>query len=244
MNWATAQTELLMLRQLLTFSALAGACWASQAADLRLNTPLTQSEFNALVEDVGALVSYRAQIPTEALGTTGFDIGVSMTTSSLQQMDSYTGAVTGSSNSFYTGAVHVHKGLPLGFDIGGFFSQGLDTNVRHRGFELRYALIDGSTTTPAVGLRASTTQLTNVDNLDIDTKGLDISVSKGFVMFTPYAGAGVVRVSGETSGLRSSTTLNKFFVGVGMNLLALNVNIEYDKTGDVPSYSAKLGLRF
>ena len=104
-------------------------------------------------------------------------------------------------------------------------------------------VIDGSTTTPAVGLRASTNQLTNVDNLDIDTKGLDISVSKGFVMFTPYAGAGVVRVSGETSGLRSSTTLNKFFVGVGMNLLALNVNIEYDKTGDVPSYSAKLGLR-
>ena len=126
----------------------------------------------------------------------------------------------------------------------GFFSQGLDTNVRHHGFELRYALIDGSTTTPAVGLRASTTQLTNVDNLNIDTKGLDISVSKGFVMFTPYAGAGVVRVSGETSGLRSSTTLNKFCVGVGMILLALNVNIEYDKTGDMPSYSAKLGLRF
>jgi hypothetical protein len=73
---------------------------------------------------------------------------------------------------------------------------------------------------------------------------LDISVSKGFVMFTPYAGAGVVRVSGETSGLRSSTTLNQFVVGVGMNLLALNVNIEYDNTGDVPSYSAKLGLRF
>ena len=110
MNWASAQTEPLMLRQLLTFGALAGACWASHAADLRLNTTLTLNEFNALVEDVGALVSYRAQIPTEALGTTGFDIGVSMTSSSLQHMDRYSGAVTGSSNSFYTGAVHMHKG--------------------------------------------------------------------------------------------------------------------------------------
>lgn len=233
-----------MLRQLLTFSALAGVCLASQATDLRLNNTLSQTEFNALIEDVGALVSYRAQIPTEALGTTGFDIGVSTTSSSLQYMDRYRAAFDSTSNSFYTGTVHIHKGLPLGFDVGGFFSQGLDTNVRHRGFELRYALIDGSAITPAVGLRASTTQLTNVDNLDIDTKGLDLSISKGFVMFTPYVGAGVVRVSGETSGLRSSTTLNKFFVGVGMNLLGLNVNIEYDKTGDVPTYGAKLGLRF
>lgn len=231
------------MRQLLAFSALTSACLFAQAAELRLNN-LGQPGFKALVEDVGALVSYRAQIPTEALGTTGFDIGVSMTASRLQQMDRYPEAVTGSSNSFYTGAVHLHKGLPFGIDIGGFYSQGLDTNVRHHGFELRYALIDGSITTPALGLRASTTKLTNVDNLNIDTKGLDLSISKGFAMFTPYAGVGVVRVNGETGNLRESTTLNKAFVGLGLNLLALNVNIEYDKTGDVPSYSAKLGLRF
>jgi hypothetical protein len=132
----------------------------------------------------------------------------------------------------------------LGFDIGGHFSQGLDTNVRHRGFELRYALLEGSATTPAIGLRASTTKLTNVDNLDIDTKGLDVSISKGFVMLTPYAGVGVVRVNGKTEGLSETVNLNKVFVGVGLNLLTLNVNVEYDKTGDVPSYSAKLGLRF
>jgi hypothetical protein len=233
-----------MMRHFITLSTLLALTVSAHAADLSLNRPLTSNQFKALVEDVGALVSYRGQIPAEALGTTGFDIGVSMTSSRLQNMDQYRNVVDSNSTSFYTGAVHVHKGLPLGFDIGGHFSQGLDTNVRHRGFELRYALLEGSATTPAIGLRASTTKLTNVDNLDIDTKGLDVSISKGFVMLTPYAGVGVVRVNGKTEGLSETVNLNKVFVGVGLNLLTLNVNVEYDKTGDVPSYSAKLGLRF
>jgi hypothetical protein len=243
MNWATAQTELLMLRQLLTFSALAGACLASQAADFRLNN-LDSTQFKALVEDVGSLVSYRAQIPTEALGITGLDVGVSMTAARLHKIDQYAAAVDGASKRFFNGAVHLHKGLPLGFDVGAFFSQGLDNSIQHRGFEVRYAVVDGGVTSPAIGLRASMTQLSNVENLDLSTKGLDLSISKGFVMFTPYAGVGLVRVNGESAGRRETATLNKFFVGLGLNLLSLNVNLEYDKTGDVPAYSAKLGLRF
>jgi len=192
---------------------------------------------------VGAMASYRGQVPAETLGVSGFDLGASTTATRLKKTDQYSNAISGSSNAI-SGTVHAHKGLLWGFDIGGYISQGLNSNVHQRGFELRYALLEGGILTPAIGLRLSTTKITNIDNLDLNTTGLDVSISKGFAVLTPYAGVGVSRVKAKAGDLSESVTLNKMFAGVGMNLLLLNMNIEYDKTGDVPSYSAKFGLRF
>jgi len=36
----------------------------------------------------------------------------------------------------------------------------------------------------------SFTQLAGVDQLDFSTRGVDLSISKGFALFTPYAGFG------------------------------------------------------
>ena len=42
------------------------------------------SAFKALVEDTGAMASYRAQLPSEPQGLTGFDLGFSLTQANLQ----------------------------------------------------------------------------------------------------------------------------------------------------------------
>jgi hypothetical protein len=101
---------------------------------------------------------------------------------------------------------------------------------------------------PALGVRASFTKLSGVDQLSMDTRGVDISISKGFAFITPYAGLGRVWVESDphgTAGLRKEEfSLDKAFVGVGMNFALLNLNLEADKTGNVSSYSLKLGLRF
>jgi hypothetical protein len=103
---------------------------------------------------------------------------------------------------------------------------------------------------PAIALRGSYTQLAGVDQLDFNTKGADLSISKGFAMFTPYAGIGKVWVTSTPKNIVGATpseeslSENKYFVGVNMNFVLINVAVEADKTGDATSYGLKLGFRF
>jgi len=127
------------------------------------------------------------------------------------------------------------------------------TNVRLYGGEVRWAFIKGSTTMPAIALRGSYTQLAGADQLDFNTKGVDLSISKGIAMFTPYAGIGKVWVTSTPKNIppsfltppsKESLTQNKYFVGVNMNIVLVNILLEADKTGEATSYGVKLGFRF
>lgn len=210
---------------------------------------IVQGEFRLLSEDLGAALSYHAQIPTEPLGITGFDIGVGVTATKLQNvaiLERVTSDDTGA--TLYVPTIRVHKGLPAGFDIGFTYASIPGSNIRYTGGELRYAILKGGVASPALGVRASLTQLSGVDQLSMDTRGLDVSISKGFGFVTPYAGVGRVWVESDphgTAGLRTEKfSLTKVFVGVGLNLALLNFTFQADVTGDASSYSAKLGWRF
>jgi hypothetical protein len=106
---------------------------------------------------------------------------------------------------------------------------------------------------PAIGLRGNFTKVSGIDQIDFDTRGLDLSVSKGFVVATPYAGIGRVWVKSDPKGTvnvggvtlsKEEFELNKFFIGVGLKFGLFNLNLEGDRTGDVTAFSAKAGLRF
>ncbi len=102
--------------------------------------------------------------------------------------------------------------------------------------------------TPAIGLRGSFTRLSGVDQLALNTNGLDISISKGFAMFTPYAGVGQVWVN-STANKAASLAAEKFsqgkaFIGANLNLGFSNLAAEWDKTGGIQSVSVKWGFRF
>jgi hypothetical protein len=144
--------------------------------------------------------------------------------------------------------LHAFIGLPLGIDVGAVYSQAPSTNIKVYGGEIRYAIIEGGTATPAVAIRGSLTKMTGVDQLSFNTKGLDVSISKGFAMFTPYAGVGEVWSDSTPNGIptltKESFNQNKFYVGCNLNILLVNIDLEYDKTGSDQSYSAKLGVRF
>jgi hypothetical protein len=236
-----------MLKKSWVLCAMAAIAVSAQAQSV--DAAIGGPAFKSLVEDTGAMASYRAQLPSEPQGLTGFDLGFSLTQASLQQTASYVGNTQGLSNTMRWASLHAHKGLPMGWDIGAFISQGMDSQAKsngidHRGVELRYALLEGSTATPALALRASATELNGIQGYRLKTQGMDLSVSKGFALFTPYAGFGVVRAKGQAGELSESVTLSKTFLGIGTNLFLINLNFEYDKTGDVPSYSLKAGWRF
>jgi hypothetical protein len=222
------------------------------AANIDSIGALSQTEFKSLSEDMGSAVSYKPVTPAEPLGILGFDLGLEVTETKLQNPALWTKAT---SNAFTSSSVilpklHVLLGLPLKFDVGAFYSEVPNANIKLYGGELRYSIIEGGTATPAVAIRGSLSKVTGVDQLSFDTKGLDVSISKGFAMFTPYAGIGEVWSNStphNTTGIlltKESFSQNKFFVGGNVNFLFMNVDLEYDKTGSDQSYSAKLGFRF
>ena len=222
--------------------------WSAQAANLDFINTLNQGQFRLLTEDLGAALSYKPLTPAEPLGLTGFDIGVQAVYTELANSGVYKQATGSSDASFLLPQVHVYKGLPLGFDIGVSLAALPDSNIKLWGAELRYAILSGGVAQPAIGVRLSYTALEGVNQLDLHTTGVDVSISKGFAFFTPYAGVGSVWVNGKpdpATGLAEyDTRLNKYYLGFNMNFAVVNIAIEGDRTGDATSYGAKVGWRF
>lgn len=208
-----------------------------------------QANFHLLSEDLGAVLSYKPLIPAEPLGLTGFDLGIEVSATELQNAAIFNTATSGGTvKTLFLTKLHVHKGLPLGIDLGASYSAVPDSNIKAWGTEIRYAMVKGGATTPAVAVRGSYSALDGVNQLKLTTTGLDVSISKGFAMFTPYAGIGKVWVRSTPDAsiplLAEDFSLTKIFVGANLNLAVVNIAFEGDKTGDATSYGIKFGWRF
>lgn len=237
-NWTRAMTTVAVL-------ALSPAAWAG--GDINSVGNLSQGLFKDLTADLGAALSYKAIRPAEPMGSLGFDIGFEVSSTSLESSALETATSGDATESdLIVPKLHVSKGLPFGFDVGAFYTSVPSSNIGLIGGELSYALFEGGTLSPAVSIRGTYSRLTGVDQLSLTTKGLELSVSKGFAMFTPYAGIGQVWIDGDTNvGLANeSLTKNKYFLGINFNLGLVNLAAETEQTGDNTSTSAKIGVRF
>lgn len=238
------------MKRRLAAALLAAAAAPAFAADIDSIQLLSQSEFRLLSEDLGAALSFKPLVPSEALGITGFDLGVAVTGTKLKNDAILKKASSGGDipSVLPVPALRLHKGLPLNLDVGVALSQVPGTNIRYTGGELRWAILPGSTLAPAVAIRGTLSRLTGVDQLDFDTKSLDISISKGFANVTPYGGIGQVWVKSTPKGvpgLRGEDfTQTKVFGGINVNLGLANFAFEADSTGGATTVGAKLGLRF
>lgn len=230
---------------------LAAPAWAQ---DIDRIQSLAQQEFRLLSEDLGGALSYRPQIPTAPLGITGFDIGIAVTAAKIENEEIFERATSDDvPSTIPIPTLRAHKGLPFGFDIGLMYAQIPGSDIKYYGGELKYAFVPGNVAIPAIGLRGNFTKVSGIDQIDFDTRGVDLSISKGFAVATPYAGIGRVWVKSDPKGTvgfggvtlaKEEFELNKFFIGLGLKFGLFNLNLEGDKTGDVTGYSAKVGLRF
>ncbi len=226
--------------------ALASCAPAFAGTDFDRLQTLSQSEFGKLAADFTAAASYKAVAPAEPLGVTGFDIGVEMTATRLHSADVWKKA--GADESVLPmPKVHVHKGLPFKFDVGASLAMVPGSDIKLMGAEVRYSILEGGVTMPALSVRGAATRLVGVDELDLNTRSVELTMSKGFVMFTPYIGVGKVwgNVDPNVGNLtKVSATGNKIFAGLNANFGLANLAAEMDRTGDTESYSVKLGFRF
>lgn len=239
------------MKKLLVLACALGIAQPAMAANINIGAltgASAQTDFRNLSEDLGSALSYKAVTPAASLGITGFDIGIEVTQTNLAKSASLWQTLSGSNMSnLYMPKLHIAKGLPLNFDVAVVAATVPTTGINLYGGELRYGILPGSMAMPAIAIRGSMTKLTGVSQLALDTKGLDISISKGFAFFTPYVGVGQVWTNSTPDVVllnAESFSQKKMFVGANLNLGLTNIAAEYDKTGDAASTSIKLGFRF
>ena len=236
------------------------ACLSSTALagsfDITSLQNLDQQQFHELTQDMGAALSYKPLEPADPLGVGGFDIGVVLTGTSLANTSDINPAINNSSvfSVVPVPTVRATLGLPYDLDFGAMYSRVPSSDVNLWGADLKWAVLPGGIAIPAVALRASVTRLDGVNQLGFETIGADVSVSKGILNLTPYAGVGGVWTRSDPSDVISKVsgqplqqdnpTQAKLFIGCGINLGVADVTVEADVTGGIASFSAKLGFRF
>lgn len=240
-----------------TAAALALAVSPVMAADISFpaTSSLSQDNFKTLSKEAGAALGYRNMAPAAPLGITGFDIGVEASAISIDKHSKHWDEAFNYNSPSYLviPKIRARKGLPLGIDIGAMYSYVPDSNIKLYGAELSKAILDGTMATPAVGVRATYTKLTGVNDLALQTYGIDASVSKGFVFITPYAGAGMMWVKSEAKGnlktavpalSKETIAIPRIFGGLvlsPMPLLGITAEAEYAVR---PIYSLKAAINF
>ena len=208
-----------------------------------------QQNFKDLSKEIGFGLSYFPMAPAEPLGILGFDIGVEATALDINEDKPYWKQMGDFPGMLPIPRLHVQKGLPFGIDVGAIYSSIPSTNISLWGGEVKWAFLKGSIATPAVALRGTYTKLNGVNNLDLNTMGYDISISKGFAILTPYAGVGQVKIESDPKNIplnpltKESITETKYFAGLRVSLGLINMVAEAD-FAEVPAYSLKLGVGF
>jgi hypothetical protein len=227
----------------------------AMARDISFISPISQGDFKSLSKEAGAAISFKNTAPAAPLGITGFDAGVEVEAANIKSDSPYWKAAFGNDAPSYLflPKVRVRKGLFFGIDVGAMYSYVPDTNIKLYGVEISKAILEGTVATPALGIRGTYTRLAGVNDLDLQTAGIDASISKGFLFLTPYVGVGGLWIESKAKGnLQTlSPTLTKEnifqprgFAGLKVSplpLFGITAEVEYEVR---PIYSLKAAVSF
>lgn len=227
------------------------ASGSALAADFTIPGTIGQTVFNDLVTESGRLTAYRSMMPAEPGGLTGFDVGVAI--SGVEVESALWKQFNVDESAIAVPRLMVRKGLPMNIDVGAFYADVSDYDLSLQGFEIQWAMLEGTVATPALSLRGSYTKLDAAGEMEVKTTAADLVVSKGFAMLTPYAGVGTVSYDGEYTGNIAALQTGplaladfddsetRFFAGLQFAIALLNFTAEYEQM-DEPVYSLKMSL--
>jgi len=243
----TARFSMTSLAALAAVSMVAAS--AAHAAKFDALGSLSQDEFRAVSKDLSAAFADKPQAPAGGLGVVGFDVSATVGATKVDSTDALKKAAGGDSvpKALPTVGVRIEKGLPFDIDVGASYVAVPATSASALSGNIKWAFFGGGLVMPAVATRVFYTRTNGLGDMSLNAKGIELSISKGFPMLTPYAGIGVVSsdASAKNTALKSeSFTQTRTFVGLNANLLLINFGLEADKTGKTSSVNLKLGVRF
>jgi hypothetical protein len=221
------------------------------AASWQVNGDATSADFHAFSERFSSDAYFYPRHDASPLGIVGFEAYADATyDKSFDDQSFNKTAVTGSyAGGFLSiGRVGVRKGLPGGFDIGASYGEALGGDIKLISGELQYAIANGGLVSPALSVRVTGSRTINAKAYALDQYGAELLLSKGFVVVTPYIGAGIVTSKGTLDsplgGSRSDTdTRAVLYAGLTLNLLIPKIHFEVEK-GETVQAAVRVGIGF
>lgn len=237
------------MRRIALAIALSGVSAGALAdsPDLDIQPGATQADFHEVANDLAALFNYKSLSPAEPTGLAGFAIGVVGSYVSTDHSSAWNRLTGNKIDAIGMVGVNAQKGLPFGIDLGASYVAVPGADARLFGAEVRWALVEGGVTTPAVAIRGSFSELSGVSDVDYRSYGTDLSVSKGFGPLTPYGGVGYTWSKFEVDdqfGLRDEKPDgSRVFVGLRISTL-VGITPEYEHLRGHDAFNLRFGLAF
>jgi hypothetical protein len=173
--------------------------------------PEAHGDFRAFARTFAAVMTSANLMPPETLGHAGFSVNAELSVIGLPSPGREDGQVTLPTERTQTGSlllpsVHMRKGLPFSFELGARVGWIDRSSMFATTGELKWAVNEGFTWLPDIGVRAHVTRLLGNRDFDLTAAGLDVGVGKqfplgGMVTLTPYGGIDLVGVMASTDTL-------------------------------------------
>ncbi|MBI5543430.1 MAG: hypothetical protein HY901_06045 [Deltaproteobacteria bacterium] len=180
--------------------ALSSAAWAD-SGDFQLyklgnpaSTDNANAHFRIFANQLGAAISSFNLSPPETLGHSGFNVAFEYVVAQIDKNPSYWPTESGApSNLLLMPTIHLRKGLPFSFELGTKVTYLQNSRMASATVEVKWALNEGLTYFPDLGVRGYGTHLFGARDFSLTTTGLDLGLGKQFALggmltLTPYVG--------------------------------------------------------
>ncbi|MCP3164474.1 hypothetical protein [Myxococcus qinghaiensis] len=169
------------------------------------------ANFRAFARVMGAAITSANLMPPETTGHSAWAINAELSVVSLPDSVRIPTENVDQPSTVLIPSFHVRKGLPFSLELGGRVGWVEKSSQVVATGEVKWAVNEGFTWLPDVGVRGHVTKLFGARDLSLTVMGLDIGVGKqfplgGMVTLTPYGGLDLGFVGATTSRLDFNPT--------------------------------------
>jgi hypothetical protein len=171
--------------------------------------PAANARFEAFARELAAGLTSVNLMPPETLGHAGFSISAGLSVVSFDQSEfiipteRFNADRSGIDGALLLPSIHVRKGLPWSLEVGTRLAWVEKSRMAAATGEVKWAINEGFTYLPDLGVRGFATRLFNTKEFDLTAAGLDLGLGKqfaigGMVTLTPYVGWNLVWVAASS----------------------------------------------
>ncbi len=172
------------------------------------SSPAANANFRAFARRLGAAMTSTNLAPPETLGHSAFAISAELSVVDFQGATAATQmpTVRPIDGAVLLPSIHIRKGLPWSFELGVRAAWWEKSRMGTGTLELKWALNEGFTYLPDIGVRGFVTKILNSRDFDVTAGGLDLGIGKqfavaGMVTLTPYFGWNLTFVGASTGNV-------------------------------------------
>ncbi len=211
--------------------------------------PTGNSQFQSFARAYAAGLTSTNLMPPETVGHAGFNVNAELSVVTLPstiQLPTQ-GQQPG---TMLVPSFHVRKGLPFSVELGGRVGWVEKSRMVAATGEVKWAVNEGFTYLPDLGVRGHVTRLMGVRDLGLTSGGVDVGIGKqfpvgGMVTLTPYGGLDFNFVDASTNSLYFNPPNNESPPNDSLTLLSQDTDVyKRVKASDNMTQRIYGGVRF